>query len=110
MEIKGPVLFCGRSHDGEEAVGEFGIDHLFDEFAERLCVEFVAGDLSLELPSVAVGVEDSRAEEIGEGADEGISLLVVGEAGLENVLHGCRVASEDLKTAQWAVEGERGGG
>ena len=110
LEVKGPVLLCGRSHDGEEAVGEFGIDHLVDEFAERLCIEFVAGDLSLELPSVAIGVEDPRAEEIGEGAVEGIALLVVGEAGLENMLHGCRVASEDLETAQWAVEGECGGG
>ena len=70
----------------------------------------MAGDLSLELPSVAVGVEDSRAEEIRERVDEGIALLVVGEAGLENVLHGGRVASDDLDAAQWAAQGERGGG
>jgi len=83
---------------------------VFNKLAERLCVEFVAGDLPLELPRVAVGVEDSGAEEIGEGVDKGIALLVVGEAGLENVLHGSGVTSEDLEAAQWAAEGEGGGG
>ena len=88
-------------------MGEFGIHHLLHELAERFCVEFVAGDLSLELPCVAIGVEYPRAEEVGEGANDGIALLVVGEAGFENVLYVGRVGSEDLDASQWAVEGER---
>jgi len=90
-------------------VGEFGIHHLLHELAERLCIEFMAGDLSLELPCVAIGVEYPRAEEVGEGTNDDIALLVVGEAGLENVLHVGWVGSEDLEVAQWAVEGERVG-
>ena len=82
---------------------------MFDEFAERLSVEFVAGDLPLKLPSVAVGVEDSGAEEIGEVVNKDGALYIVGETGLENVLYGGGVAGDDLAAAQGAVEGESGG-
>ena len=61
-------------------------------------------------PSVAVGVEDSCAEEIGENVNSGSALLVIGETGLENVFYGGRVAGEHVRAAQGAVEGEGSAG
>ena len=60
---------------------------------------YVAGDLPLKLPGVSVGVEDSCAKEIGEGVNEGVALLVVGETGLENVRNGGGVAGDNLAAA-----------
>ena len=69
----------------------------------------MAGYLPLKLPRVAVCVEDSCAEEIGENASSGSALLVIGETCLENVLYGGGVAGDDSTAAQGAVEGERAG-
>ncbi|KOM32380.1 hypothetical protein LR48_Vigan01g193600 [Vigna angularis] len=67
----------GVSHDADEVVGEFGIHHLLHKLAERLCIEFVACELSLELPCVAIG--DSKWDEPEndtvhlDGVDSGVS-------------------------------------
>lgn len=72
---------------------------MFDEIPQRLGVEFMAGDLSLKLPILAVGVEDSGAEEVREGGYERAALLVDGKTGLEDVLYGGGVAGEDCGAA-----------
>lgn len=50
-----------------------------EEISERFGVEFVAGGFPLKLPEVAVGVEDSGAEEILEEANEALAFGVVWE-------------------------------
>lgn len=62
------------------------------------------GDLSLELPVVAVGIEDAATEKIKEFGCEGLAFLVVVEVGLEDVLDIGGVASEDNTYAQIAVD------
>lgn len=68
------------------------VDH---EVSERLRVEFVAGGFSLNPPEVAVGVEDSPAEEFFEEANESVAFGVVVEVGLENVLYVVGVCCDD---------------
>ncbi|GMN31905.1 hypothetical protein TIFTF001_041660, partial [Ficus carica] len=113
LEIKdsgGRVLIRrgGGGEDGEEAVGELGVDNGFDELAEGFGVELVAGDLALELPGVAVGAEDAVAEEVGERDAEGLALAVVGEVGLEDVVDDGGVAGEDLAGAEEVLDDEGG--
>ena len=70
----------------------------------------MAGELALELPVVAVGVEDSVAEEVTEGAVECGALVVGWEVGFEDVLDDGGVDREDLAGAERVAEGEGGGG
>ena len=57
------------------------------EVSKRLRVELVARGLSLHLPDIAVGVEDSSAEEIVEEGNEPVAFWVVLEVCLEHVFH-----------------------
>lgn len=91
-------------------MGELCIDDGFDEVAERSGVELVSGDLSLELPIVAVGVEDAVAEEIAQCSTQGEALGVDVEMGLEYSSEDGGVGGEDLAGTKRTVEGEGGGG
>lgn len=51
----------GDVEEGQKAVGEFHIDDGFDEVAESVGVELVAGDLALKLPVGAICVENALA-------------------------------------------------
>lgn len=111
MEIKNNgVTGGGGREEGEEAVRELRVDDGLDEFSERSGVELVAGELSLELPGVTIGVEDTVAEEIAESSMESIAFVVDGEVGLEDMLDDGRIGGENLAGAEGAVEGEGGGG
>lgn len=47
--------------EGQKAVRELHIDDGFDELAESVIAEFVAGDLALKLPGGAICVENALA-------------------------------------------------
>ena len=64
----------------------------------------MAGDLSLELPVVAVGIEDATTKKIREDDSKELAFMVVVEVGLEDVLDIGGVASEDNTCAQTAVD------
>ena len=69
----------------------------------------MAGNLSLELPVITVGVEDSMAKEVREWNFKGIAFLVDREVGLENVLNYSRIGSYNPTAAKKAAEDEGGG-
>jgi hypothetical protein len=70
----------------------------------------MAGELSLKLPGFTVHVEDAVAQEVFKGSFEIISLAVVGEMGFDDVLDNGRVGSQDILSADAAVEDVGGGG
>ena len=111
MEVwdDGFVLGC-VIEEGEKAVGELHIDDSFNELAEAVSAEFMAGDLALKFPFGAICVENSLAEKIVKGRFVGWALLVEWEVGLENVVYNSRVCCEDMAGAEAAVEDEGGGG
>ena len=63
----------------------------------------------MELPGVAVNVEDAVAKKVGESSIENVAFSVVREVGLENVLDHGRVAREDLAGGVVASENKGGG-
>ena len=83
---------------------------MFDEIPQRPGVELVARDLSLELPGVGVGIEDSVAEKILEGGVCEVAFGVDVEVGLEDVLDDGGVGGEDLAPAKGSAEDEGVGG
>lgn len=85
---------------------KLGINHGLHEFTKRLGVELVARNLSLELPRLAIDVEDAVAEKIEENAPGERALMVVREMGLEHVLDIGGVGSENLAATKYVVEGE----
>lgn len=62
MKIEHGFVRGRGGEDWDEAVVELGVHHVFDEIPKRLGVEFLARNMPLELPSVAVGGEDAIAE------------------------------------------------
>lgn len=64
----------------------------------------------MELPFLAVGVEDAIAEKVAEGLVKGEAFMVTGEVSFENVLDHRGVRREYLTGAKGTVEDERGGG
>lgn len=62
---------------------------------ERLGVEFVAGDLALDSPEVAIDVKDSISKEFMEEVMEAGAFDVVGEVGDEEVVDVEWVSSAD---------------
>lgn len=66
----------------------------------------MAGNLPLELPCLAVGVEYAVTKKIPYGRLGEVPFLVVGEVVLENVLHVGGVGRDDEPTAEATVEGE----
>lgn len=110
MEIKNSgLVYRSFGENREEAIGEFNVNYCFNEFTEGFRVEFVAGDLSLELPSLAVDGEDSVAEQIVDRLIKHETFTVAREIGFENVLHHGRVSREDLTGAERSMEDEGGG-
>lgn len=99
MEVKDGGGGGGGGENGEKVVGELGVDDGFNEFTEGSGVELVAGELALELPGGAIGVEDAVAEEVAEGAVEGGAFVVEGEVGLEDVLDDGGVGGEHVAGA-----------
>nr|GME13672.1 chitin synthase 1 [Ipomoea batatas] len=96
-----------RIKNRNQAVGELRINHGLHELPERSSVELVAGDLSLELPALAVGVKDPVAEKIIQNAPREIPFPVDRKAHLEDVLNIQRVRSEHYAETQRPVKGER---
>ena len=90
---------CCESQNGEEAVGEFSVDDVFHELAERSGGELVDRDLPLELPFFAVDIEDSGAEHIVERVEMGGAFLLNVEMGLEHVLDRGGVGGDDCSAA-----------
>ena len=64
------------------------------------------GNLPLELPCLAIGVEYSITEKISQVHFEKVPLLVVVEVILEKMLHVGRVGRVDDPMAVAAVEGK----
>lgn len=95
MEIDDSAGFACRREEGEEASGELGLDRVGDEALKRLGVKFVAGDLALDGPEVAVDVEDSIAEELMEDVMKARTFDVIGEVGDEEVVDVEGVGSAD---------------
>ncbi|KAG2397399.1 F-box protein [Vigna angularis] len=71
--LDGPTLASASS--ATLHLRQFGIHHLLHKLAERLCIEFVACELSLELPCVAIGVEYPRAEEDSKWDEPGNDIV-----------------------------------
>lgn len=65
----------------KETVVKFNIHHRFDEFAWGFSVEFMAGDLSLNLPTFTVGVEDTVTKKLNEGLMKCGTFVVTREVG-----------------------------
>lgn len=86
-----------------EAIRELGVQDNLDELAQRLGVEFMAANLSLELPRFAVNVEDALAEEVFEGLVEIVSVAVVVEVDIEDVLDDGWVCR--LGPGEWQIFG-----
>lgn len=93
----------------KQTILEFNVDDSFNEFAEGFSVEFMAGDLSLNLPGFTVGIEDTVAEKLDEVLVSCETFVVAREVSFENVLHHGRVCREDLAGTEGAVEDEGGG-
>ena len=70
----------------------------------------MAGELSLKLPGFTVHIEDAVTHKVFKGSFDKISLAVVGEVGLDDVLDDGWVGSEDLLSADAMVEDEGSGG
>jgi hypothetical protein len=70
----------------------------------------MAGELSLKLPRFTIHVEDAVAHKVFKVSFDIISLAVVGEVGLEDVLDDGWVGGEDLLSANARVEDEGSGG
>lgn len=79
------VVFTGGSKERDETSGEFGLDSVCDEVFERLGVEFMAGDLALHSPELAVDNKDSISKKLVEAVTEARAFDVVGEIGDEEV-------------------------
>ncbi|KAJ6853243.1 uncharacterized protein M6B38_251165 [Iris pallida] len=75
--------------------------------ADGAAAELEAGHLALEVPELAVGVEDPVAEEVPEDGGEGLPLGEVVEVGLEHVLDVVRVGGDDV-VEDVDVDGLRG--
>lgn len=110
LEVEHGVVSRGGREYRYQPVVELGVHDVFHELAQRLGVELVAGDLSLELPALAVDVEYAIAEEVGEDGSGEAALLVNVEVGLEDVLDVGRVGRIDGAGAEGAVKDEGGGG
>ena len=70
----------------------------------------MARDLSLELPGVAVNVEDAVAKKAGESSIKNVAFSVVREVGLEDVLDHGGVARDDVAGGEGLAENEGVGG
>jgi len=109
LKIKNCLVFASFSKNWKQTIVEFNIDHSFNELAEGLGVEFMAGNLSLKLPSFTVSVEDTVAEKITDGTFKCETFAVAREVCFENMLHYGGVCCEDLTGTEGAVEDEGGG-
>lgn len=83
------------AESGKQAGVNLQEDVFEDEVAERFGVELVAGGFPLQLPEVAVGVEDALPQKVSEKANEAVAFRVVVEVGLQHVLHVQRVGGDD---------------
>ena len=63
----------------------------------------------MELPGVAVNVEDAMTKKVGESSSKNVAFSVVREVGLEDVLDHGGVAGEDLAGGVVASENKGGG-
>ena len=66
-----------------------------DEISQGFSVKLEAGDLALGFPEVAVGVEDSMAEEVFEIGDDFAAFRVALEVVFKDVLYVCWICGED---------------
>lgn len=103
------MVFGSFGENRKQTIIEFNVDNSFNELAERLGVEFMAGNLSLKLPSFTVGVEDAVAEKITDGTFKRETFAVARKVCFENMLHYGGVCCEDLAGTERAVEDEGGG-
>ncbi|MED6111520.1 hypothetical protein PIB30_053022 [Stylosanthes scabra] len=108
LEIKDFLVLCGGTQKRQEPLGEFGVDHVLYEVAEGFGGELVDGDLPLELPFVAVDIEDSGTEEIVQSVEMCGALLVNREMSVEDVLYVGGVGGEDGFAAEGELEGQVG--
>lgn len=110
MKIKKNCLVFGSfGENRKQTIIEFNVNDSFNELAERLGVEFMAGNLSLKFPSFTVGVEDTVAKKITDGTFKRETFAVAREVGFENMLHYGGVCCENLAGTERAVEDEGGG-
>lgn len=107
--MKNCLVVGSFGENRKQTIIEFNVDNSFNEFAERLSIEFMTGNLSLKLPSFTVGAEDTVAEKITDGTFKRGTFVVAREVGFENMLHYGGVCCEDLAGTERAVEDEGGG-
>lgn len=74
-----------------------------NKVTERPAIELVAGSFALDLPEVAINIEDAVAKEILKDRDEAGALGVVVEVGFKYVLHDSRVGRDNTTVARAAV-------
>lgn len=87
-------------------MGELGINHGLNKSAEGLCVEFMAGDLSLELPFLTINIENPFAKKVFIASVGECSLSIVVEMICEDVSDIGRVGSVYLVVAEGAAKSE----
>ncbi|OMO75821.1 chitin synthase 1 [Corchorus capsularis] len=76
-------------------------DIVNDEMPERFGIELVTGCFPLNLPELAIRVEDSLAQKVLEKQTEAVAFGVVVEVGLENMLHVQRVGADYAMDFAW---------
>lgn len=87
MKINDSVfIITSIGKTGYEGVRDLRSYHIGDEVFKRFGVEFVARDLTLGVPEVAVDAEDAVSEEFVEDIVVAGTFDVVGEVGDEEVL------------------------
>jgi len=89
------LVFGSFRENRNQTFIEFNVHHRFDEFTKGFSVEFMAGDMSLNLPTFTVGVEDTATEKLDEVLMKCGTFVVAREVGFENVLHHGRVCRDD---------------
>lgn len=110
LKIQNRVGRRRRVKNRNEPIGELSVDDGLNEIPKRFGAKFMARNLALKFPALAVGVKYSVAKKISENRAREIPLLVNMKLGLQNVLYDGGIGGDDLTVAEEAVEGESGGG
>lgn len=64
LEIKKGFVYRSFGENRDDTIEDFNVNYYFNEFTEGFCIELVAGDFPLKLPSLTVDGEDYVTEQI----------------------------------------------